>query len=220
MDISNNIKAIRNEKGIAQAELARRLELDPSSYHRLENRGSKLSIEQAGSIAKALGVSLIELLTWGEQVTDSTSSVDSNHLQKRTDELVDRLKDKDKVIQHIELEFTSLGQSVMIFVWDKIEREAIQEEIGTMTLYYSNPNREIQLQVKEYLESIKSKDVNKMHEGYYRRSVELTESQLKEIFYKELQDEAFRELINHLYLMGYLAQGKLHSAYAEYKKLY
>lgn len=67
MDISANIKAARTAKGVSQAELSRRLDLDPSSYHRLENRGKKLSFEQLESIANALDISLIALLTWGEE---------------------------------------------------------------------------------------------------------------------------------------------------------
>jgi transcriptional regulator with XRE-family HTH domain len=88
VDISANIKAIRHVKGISQAEIARRLDVEPPSYHRLENRGKKLSIEQLEEIASALGVSLLELLTWEEDKADTTAeSSDVGQLKKRVKEL-------------------------------------------------------------------------------------------------------------------------------------
>jgi transcriptional regulator with XRE-family HTH domain len=63
MDISKNIKAIREERKISQSEIARRLGVEPTNYPRMEKRGDKLTVEQLGRIAGALGVSVVELLT-------------------------------------------------------------------------------------------------------------------------------------------------------------
>lgn len=68
MSITDKVKAIRDELRLSQAEIARRLEIEPPSYHRLENRGDKLSFEQLQSIANALGVSSLYIITWGEAV--------------------------------------------------------------------------------------------------------------------------------------------------------
>jgi len=62
MNISDNIKAIRKEKGLTQTEVAKRYGTSPEFYHRLEKKGNKLTIEQAEKIASAIGVSLTELL--------------------------------------------------------------------------------------------------------------------------------------------------------------
>ena len=63
MDISKNIKAVREGKRITQSEIARKLGIEPTNYPRLEKRGNRLTIEQLEEIAGALGVGLLELLT-------------------------------------------------------------------------------------------------------------------------------------------------------------
>ncbi|GAB4017745.1 hypothetical protein GCM10028808_50050 [Spirosoma migulaei] len=103
MDVTANIKAIRVAKGVSQAELSRRLELDTSSYHRIENRGNKLSIEQVEKIATALDVSFMELLTWGEEKGYDTPINDlPKKLQERINgkekELEEQIKQKDYLI--------------------------------------------------------------------------------------------------------------------------
>lgn len=100
MDLSSNIKAIRNSKHIAQAEIARRLEIDASSYHRLENRGNKLTLEQIDGIAQALEVSRLELLTWGEESTPDGNADDVNRLRQRNTELESQLADKTQLQQY------------------------------------------------------------------------------------------------------------------------
>ncbi|GAB4018832.1 helix-turn-helix domain-containing protein [Spirosoma koreense] len=65
--VSFRIKLIRLEKGISQTEVADTIGMERSNYNRMENRGEKLSFELIEKIAKALGVSLAELLNWGEE---------------------------------------------------------------------------------------------------------------------------------------------------------
>ena len=96
MDISANIKAIRSSIGVSQAELSRRLDLDPSAYNRIENRGDKLSIEQLKAIAQALNVTLIDVLTWGENKTglqtDTGLLSQIEYLQGRVNELEEEVQ--------------------------------------------------------------------------------------------------------------------------------
>jgi transcriptional regulator with XRE-family HTH domain len=77
MDISKMIRTIREEKRLTQLEVAEKLQMERSNYARLENRGEKLTIEQVTSIAEALGVSVMELLT-GERpkVEENTEVVE------------------------------------------------------------------------------------------------------------------------------------------------
>lgn len=63
MGISENIKRIREEKGISQSKFAELIGMERTNYFRLEKRGNKLTIEQLEKIADALGVTVIELLT-------------------------------------------------------------------------------------------------------------------------------------------------------------
>lgn len=62
MDIAEKIKSLRESLRISQAEISRRLDLDPSAYFRLEKRGEKLTIEQLQKIATVLGCGIGELL--------------------------------------------------------------------------------------------------------------------------------------------------------------
>lgn len=75
MDISKNIKAIREERKISQSEIARRLGIEPTNYPRMEKRGDKLTVEQLGRIAGALGVSVVELLTGEPQAVQDSERV-------------------------------------------------------------------------------------------------------------------------------------------------
>lgn len=66
MNVTDNIKAIREAKKISQAYVASALNMERANYYRLEHRGNKLTIEQLSAIAGALGVSVVELFT-GEE---------------------------------------------------------------------------------------------------------------------------------------------------------
>ncbi len=60
--MSVEIKSIREKKGLNQSDLAKKLGIDRANYHRLENRGDKLTVETIKIIANALGVHYTELL--------------------------------------------------------------------------------------------------------------------------------------------------------------
>ena len=100
MNISDNIKKIREEKRLSQAEISRRLNLDPSAYFRLEKRGNKLTLEQIEDIALALEVKPVELmgLSSNDEILEVKKSNEQN-LEKRIAELEDRLKDKELRIE-------------------------------------------------------------------------------------------------------------------------
>lgn len=119
MDISKNIKAIRESKGYTQARLADSLQMERANYHRLENRGTKMTIEQLQSVADALGVSLGEVLGI-EGTTGEVETGRIKELEKRVKELEDRIKDKDFKLKAFEKEsymlksliFNSLSHAV------------------------------------------------------------------------------------------------------------
>lgn len=62
IDVAKRIKAIRENKGLKQSDVAEKLEMERSNYSRLEKRGNDLSVNQITSIADALGVRLIDIL--------------------------------------------------------------------------------------------------------------------------------------------------------------
>jgi len=120
MNLYHNIRDVRTSKGVSQAEMARRLDLDPSAYHRLEHRGDKLTLEQIDKIAQALEMSRLELLTWGkkpEDVPEKDSTI--KELESRVKELTttrDILQDyaesmKQKII-NISDDFQAIIKSI------------------------------------------------------------------------------------------------------------
>ncbi|MFD1142166.1 helix-turn-helix domain-containing protein [Larkinella insperata] len=91
MNIAENIKAIRESKGIKQSELARALGVEPTNYPRIEKRDKRLTIEMLEKIAKALGVSVYELL-------DNNSNQDIVRLQELENKVL-RLRTANKVLR-------------------------------------------------------------------------------------------------------------------------
>lgn len=106
MDITANIKRIRESKGYAQSKLADLLQMERANYHRLENRGTKMTIEQLQSIADALEVPIGELLG----VKETPASIERGG---RVLELEDRIKDKDFKLKAFESETYTL--KILIF---------------------------------------------------------------------------------------------------------
>ncbi|WP_298358805.1 helix-turn-helix domain-containing protein [Runella sp.] len=102
MSLVQRIKEVREAKKLSQSEVANALNMERSNYHRLENRGEKLTIEQLESIAGALGVSVVELLTGEPEAVENDERV--TELVKRVEELEDRVKDKQFKIDAIERE--------------------------------------------------------------------------------------------------------------------
>lgn len=125
MDLSRNIKALRESKNIKQVDVAKALNLDPSYYFRLEKRGDKLSIEQLEKIAQVLGVSVVELMTGQPQKVKDERRVEE--LQKEIIALNEKLNDKNKWLEDKEelikikdLQLANIQESGTSFIYSHI----------------------------------------------------------------------------------------------------
>lgn len=99
--LSQRIKSARITKGYSQVAMANMLGTDRANYHRLESRGSKLTIEQLERIAQALGVTAASMLT--EELIEIPQAVEENiALKARNKELEDRVRDKQQIMQSYE----------------------------------------------------------------------------------------------------------------------
>src|SRR4051812_39481138 len=100
MSISDKIKAVRKAKGITPTVMARELGIEATNYPRLENRGNRLTYENLEAISKALDITVIELLTWGEQTKGTeVQPQETKKLEKdisRLEELLEYQRDKIK----------------------------------------------------------------------------------------------------------------------------
>jgi transcriptional regulator with XRE-family HTH domain len=122
MNISENIKQIRESKRLSQAEVSRRLNLDPPSYFRFEKRGSKLSLEQIENIANALEVSVREVLGFGVETTDK-SEIEILENENKI------LREKSEMLDNIESTFLSIFQDHYKQVSQSIDNGEYSETI-------------------------------------------------------------------------------------------
>ena len=60
--LGKNLKRIRTEKGISQGEISRKLEVDKSFVSNIENGKTNPTLSTIAKIAKAIGVSVGELM--------------------------------------------------------------------------------------------------------------------------------------------------------------
>ena len=66
-DILANIIKIRNDRGLTQAAVADSIEVDYSSYSKLESGVTKLSLERLEKIASFFNMDLIDILTYPQK---------------------------------------------------------------------------------------------------------------------------------------------------------
>lgn len=88
MDIASNIKAIRKVKGITPTMMAKELGIEVTNYPKFENRGNQLTYNNLERISNALGVTVVELITWEDNKESTQEEKQSNKdLQSKIREL-------------------------------------------------------------------------------------------------------------------------------------
>lgn len=147
MDISKKIKAIREERKISQSEIARRLGIEPTNYPRMEKRGDKLTVEQLGRIAGALGVTVGELLTDEPQTVQDSERV--KELEKRVSELEDRVNDKELIVKNAKSLINEILDHVEFHITTSIYHLAERSYVGTMTVEYDS-GKKVSMSLREY----------------------------------------------------------------------
>lgn len=105
MDLSKNIREIRESLKIKQIEMANALDIDPPNYARLEKRGNKLSFEQLQQIADIFKMSVVEIIEYpnsnsgdSERVMELEVVVYNQNLDIKI--LKESLQDKNALLNH------------------------------------------------------------------------------------------------------------------------
>ena len=93
MDISNNIKRIREAKGLSQKEVISAIAMGPAQYSRIENGKTDPSVGTLVKIAKALGVSMAELFYDNDDLRE-VSSMDKTLMERVS--LIDSLTKEEQ----------------------------------------------------------------------------------------------------------------------------
>lgn len=93
MKLSNAVKKVREAKGMTQKEVALALKMDASQYSRIENGRNDPSFTVVTKIAKALGVTVAELMQ-ADEISTEVNAHDKTMMEKLR--LLDSLDEKDK----------------------------------------------------------------------------------------------------------------------------
>lgn len=75
--IKGNLEKKRNELGLSQTEMARRLEISLNAYRKLEKGKTRILNEHVGKFAEETGISVAELVNGFEPVNSFESGLDS-----------------------------------------------------------------------------------------------------------------------------------------------
>lgn len=96
MEVSKNIKRVREAKKLSQKEVISAIGMGAAQYSRIENGKTDPSVNTLIKIAKALGVSMAELFT-DKDVLKDVNSIDTTLMERVA--LIDSLnKDEQKTI--------------------------------------------------------------------------------------------------------------------------
>lgn len=94
MNIADNLKIYREQKGLLQKEVANAVGVHPSNYSKMEKGERDVSIEVADKIAKYFGITLDQLVHMSEQVPKEVTIVDKSVSERIN--LIQQLEEEDK----------------------------------------------------------------------------------------------------------------------------
>ena len=93
MNFGDNVRKVREAKGLTQKEVAISCKMDPAQYSRIEHNKTDPSLSTIVKIAKAIGVSVAEIFSADELLKD-VNSVDKSLMEKMA--LIDQLDKKER----------------------------------------------------------------------------------------------------------------------------
>ncbi len=82
LTIGEKIRYFRDKKGYSQEYMAQKLDISTKTYNSLETEKTKVSLEKVQKIAKLLEIDWLELLSYGEKITQiNTGDVEGDNNQ-------------------------------------------------------------------------------------------------------------------------------------------
>ncbi len=97
IDIGAKIKHFRDIKGYSQEHMATKLGMSLKSYNNLENEKTKIDTKKIQQIAQILEVNWLELLSFGEKITQINSNVIGDNNTNSNPVIYANLTDKDLI---------------------------------------------------------------------------------------------------------------------------
>jgi transcriptional regulator with XRE-family HTH domain len=86
--VYENIRAIRKAKNISQADMADKLGMYPANYNRLESGKTEITLARLQQIAEIFGMSVIELLQYGDGNAAESVKEDSEKVKLLEQDLI------------------------------------------------------------------------------------------------------------------------------------
>jgi transcriptional regulator with XRE-family HTH domain len=94
MNVGDNIKKLRKEKGLQQKQIAIELGIDQSNYNKIENGKREPSLDLLNKLAGMFGVSVDELLNPDKDMPKDITIEDKTAMEQLR--LIQQLDDEDK----------------------------------------------------------------------------------------------------------------------------
>jgi len=94
MELAQNLKTLREQKGLLQKEVANAVGVHPSNYSKMEKGERDVSIEVADRVAKFFGITLDELVHMDGLVPDDVTIEDKSASERI--KLIQQLEEEDK----------------------------------------------------------------------------------------------------------------------------
>jgi transcriptional regulator with XRE-family HTH domain len=94
MQIAQNIKKLREEKGVMQKEVASAVGVHPSNYSKMEKGEREFGIETIDKLASYFGISIDELVHMNGKVPKAVTIEDKTVNEKV--QLISQLEEEDK----------------------------------------------------------------------------------------------------------------------------
>ena len=94
MDLAQNLRTLREQKGLLQKEVANAVGVHPSNYSKMEKGERDVSIEVADKLAKFYGITLDMLVHLDGQVPTEVTIEDKSTTERI--KLIQQLEEEDK----------------------------------------------------------------------------------------------------------------------------
>jgi len=94
MSIANNIKLIREEKGLLQKQVAAHIQVDKSTYSKIEKGTREVTVVELQKMASLFGMSIDQIVNFEGEIPQEVTVQDKSMIEKV--QLIDQLDDEDK----------------------------------------------------------------------------------------------------------------------------
>ena len=94
MDLADNIKAIREEKGLKQIEVATHINVDKSAYSKIEKGMRSITVEELQKVAQLFNMTTDQILNYDGKVPTEVTIEDKTAVEQMR--LIQQLDDDDK----------------------------------------------------------------------------------------------------------------------------